>query len=191
LVEAGETILDGDLTLAGTGSSAPAPPADDNDTSFATTAFVQTEIQDAGDDGRSLAGAATGVINADVELYTDRGTFSLPDPVTGDSGDYSFNVAIGAVITRVRCYTAGGGTETATININRRAEATPNTTGTDALSAGLVCDNTTQDTCASGCDVNTITSGTIAAGEWVNLEIDAVANTPTHLTVTVEYEYSD
>ena len=133
--------------------------------------------------GRSLTLDGT-TINADAELYTDNiFTFNLENPVTGDDGDFGHpGVAVAFTVTKVICNTDTG---TATINIEERVSTTPNTAGTDILSTDLVCDSNRQSSCASGCDVNTITNARIDAEDVLALMISAVANSPTKLRVTL------
>lgn len=108
----------------------------------------------------------------------------LLDPATGDSGKVQWIWPSAVTITRVDCST-NVATSTVTINLDERALATPDTNGTDTLSTGLVCDTGNQSSCASGCDVNTITDASIAAGVPHALEITAVANAPTVVRVHV------
>jgi len=133
--------------------------------------------------GRSLTLDGT-TINADAELYTDNiFTFNLENPVTGDDGDFGHpGVAVAFTVTKVICNTDTG---TVTINIEERVSTTPNTAGTDILSTDLVCDSNRQSSCASGCDVNTITNAGIDAEDVLALMISAVADSPTKLRVTL------
>ena len=86
-------------------------------------------------------------------------------------------MAFGQAITivRVQCSTNVG---TATVNLDERALATPNTAGTNVLSADIVCDTNSQTSCASGCDVNTISNGTIAQYVPLNFQVVSVATAP-------------
>ncbi|KKN70755.1 hypothetical protein LCGC14_0427500 [marine sediment metagenome] len=114
-------------------------------------------------------------------------SWNLFTPATGDSDKIQWSTATAVTITKVWCSTDTG---TVTIMPDERAETTPNSQGTDILSAGLVCDNLSQSSCASGCDVNTITNGTIDAYDPVSLDIDAVS-TATFLRVHFEYTVND
>lgn len=117
---------------------------------------------------------------------TQTKSLSLLAPVTGDSGQISFQLPRDSSISRVSCATIGAATD-ATINLNKRAEATPGTSGTNALSAGLVCDTDSQTSCSAGCTVDTINSAAVTARSLVTLVITAVTGTPTALQVHVEY----
>lgn len=80
-------------------------------------------------------------------------------------------------ITEVACATDTG---TADINFYERAEATPTTGTTNALSSDLQCD-TTQEATTSFSDA------AIDADDWFTLAIEAVASSPTVINVTVKY----
>lgn len=140
-----------------------------------------------GDVTKSDGSAATTLID---KLRTFTKSFSVPDPVTGDNGRYHVSFPYAVTITRVYCSTndSGAGTATVNANLDERAEATPNTTGTSVLSAALVCDTGTRTSCASGCDVNTITNGGIAANAPIVLLVSATANTPTDLRIHFDYK---
>ena len=159
----------------------------DGDTSIATTLFVQGEINGSG--GNYLA-CASGSCDVDVEVITDVATMNLDSPVTDDSSDFDFSCSgtNGCAITKVWCSTDTG---TATINFEERVETTPNTAGVDVLSAGLVCDTGSQSSCASGCDVDTISNGGIDQYDPINLQVDAVASTPGVVRIHVQYTRSD
>ena len=133
--------------------------------------------------GRSLT-ETSNVLDADAELYTRTKSFGVFDPATGDSDKIQWSPHAAIVITKVWCSTDAG---TVTIMPDERAEATPNTQGTDILSAGLVCDTNNQSSCASGCTVNTITNGAIDAYDPVSLDIDAVS---TAVFVRIHFEYT-
>lgn len=126
----------------------------------------------------------TAVVLQKTAVFTK--SISLFDPVAGDSGRIQFAFGSAATITRVYCSTKTA-TSTVTMNLDERAEATPDTSGTNVLSADLVCDTGTRTSCASGCDVNTITNGSIAANAPVALTIASVANAPTDVRVHVDY----
>lgn len=70
-----------------------------------------------------------------------------------------------------------------TIQLDERVLTTPNTAGTDVMTAQLVCDNNNQQT-------TTFTNAAIAADALLSLDVDAVASTPTqgriHVTYTID-----
>lgn len=112
-------------------------------------------------------------------------SFVLLEPVTGDSGMLQVQFPVAVTITRVSASVQGG--TSVTLNLDKRAETTPNTAGTDVLSAGLVADTDSQTSCAAGCDVNTITSGAVSARQLLALTISAVSGTVSTVRVHVEY----
>ena len=116
---------------------------------------------------------------------TSTKTIAILQPTTSDSGLLNFQVTRASNVVRVSCHTIGAGS-TATINLNKRSETSPGTSGTDILSSGLVCDDNSQTSCASGCDVNTITSPSLSASQLVSLTISAVSGNPQAVTVHVE-----
>ena len=123
------------------------------------------------------AGAACGIGTKSIWIDT---------PVVADSGRIQFMFPVAVTITRVACSTKLA-TSTVDLNMEERAAATPDTAGTDVLSAELVCDTNQQTSCASGCDVNTITNGGIAARVPVAITPSAIANAPTDLRIFIEY----
>ncbi len=80
-------------------------------------------------------------------------------------------------ITEIACATDTG---TASINAEERAETTPNTAGTDAISSDLVCDSDQQAT-------TTFSNAGIDADDWLTVTVSAVASSPTILNITVKY----
>jgi hypothetical protein len=123
------------------------------------------------------------VLDIDVEVRTRVKTWNLFDPATADSDLIQWAPADPITIVKVWCSTDAG---TVTIMPDERTEALPNTQGVDILSAGLVCSNVSQSSCASGCDVDTITNGAIDAYDPVSFDIDAVS-TAVFVRVHVEY----
>jgi len=97
---------------------------------------------------------------------------AFTNPVTGHSGFCGWHFTQAVTLTRVWCFTRGGGTETVTIQLDERTEAGIASAGTDVMTSTLVCDHNGQST--TGFD-----NAGIAANSFVNLDIDAVANAPT------------
>lgn len=102
-------------------------------------------------------------------------TWTLLDPVTGDTGKLRARLPAAATIVTVACDTDTG---TASINVQKRSRTTPNTAGTDALSAALVCDSNAEET-------STINSAAVSASELLALMITATASSPTVMNVYV------
>lgn len=111
-------------------------------------------------------------------------SFTILVPTAADTNLVQMAFAQAVTIVRFYCSTDIG---TATMNADERAEATPNTAGTNVLSADIVCDNGTRTSCASGCDVNTISNGTIAANVPLNFQVTSVASAPQVVRVHVDY----
>lgn len=102
----------------------------------------------------------------------------IDTPVVGDTNKLQWTFPTAVTITRVVC--AIGGTTSITIQLDERAEATPNTAGTNVMTSTLVCDADSQAT-------TTFTNATIAARVPLNLQVTAASGTPTSLRVHVEY----
>jgi len=111
----------------------------------------------------------------DAPVYTK--DLYLDNPVTDDSGKIQVTFPGPSTLARVWCSTDTG---TATIQFDERAEATPNTGGTDVLTDALACDSDTQAT-------TSFANGGIAVRVPMNLDIDAVADAPAKLRIHIEY----
>jgi hypothetical protein len=157
-----------------------------------TLQFGTTAVN--GDDSCSV----TGAVGSDSICYgnvTDTSdgsilpvhtvSFSLLDPVTGDSGKLQWEAPSDLTIISVRCSIDTG--TSVTIQLNERVDTTPDVSGVDSLSAGLVCDTDSQDSCAAGCDVDTIQNQPIDLGDPLALEIGTIIGSPTILRVHVRY----
>ncbi len=124
----------------------------------------------------ALAGLNTGDNNTGAFSYV------LETPVVGDTGLLQWVAPVALTVVQISCSIDAG---TASINVEERTEAAPNSAGVDALSSDLVCNTGTQTSCASGCDVNTITNGPIDASDPMALSISI--GTAGHVRVHVEY----
>jgi hypothetical protein len=100
------------------------------------------------------------------------------DPVTGDSGRVQFMFPNAVTITSISCSVKAA--TSATINLDERAFATPDTTGTSVLTSNLACDT-------DGATSTTFSNAGIAANVPVALLITAVSGTPDTLRVYVTY----
>ena len=85
---------------------------------------------------------------------------------------------LAVTITRVACSVKAA--TSATIQLDERAAATPDTAGTNVLTASLVCDTNQEAT-------TSFANASIAAQVPVALLISAVSGTPDTLRVYVEY----
>lgn len=126
-------------------------------------------------------GAVTEIMDKAIKFTK---SFTILTPTAADTNLVQMAFAQAITIVRVYCSTDTG---TATMNADERAEATPNTAGTNVLSADIVCDNGTRTSCASGCDVNTISNGTIAANAPLNFQVTSVASAPGVVRFHIDY----
>lgn len=137
--------------------------------------------------GRSLTlntATAPDSLDADAELYSDKDCLYVEDPAVEDLDGFGhFMTAV--TVTRVWCETDTG---TASINIEN-----DDGTAADMLTGELVCDAGEQTSCASGCDVNTIsaTEDNYAQYTEFNVSISATASTPTKVSICVGYTKDD
>jgi hypothetical protein len=100
------------------------------------------------------------------------------DPVTGDSGRVQIALPNAVTITRVWCNVKAA--TSVTINLDERAEGTPDTSGTSVLTSNLVCDT-------DGANSTTFTNAGITARAPIALLLTAVSGTPDTLRVHFEY----
>lgn len=122
-----------------------------------------------------FAVASNGVMSYDGEeiqvndLFTRECVFT--NPVTGHSDVCQLKWPYAVTVTRIHCNTTTA-TSTMDIEFEERAEATPNTAGTEVMGADLQCSTT-------GATDTTFDNATIAANVPMSLKITAVANAPT------------
>jgi hypothetical protein len=162
--------------------------ATDGNTSGTAAALsaTLTEAREPAHDGDVTNSAGDLTLALAVKYRTGIKSIALFDPVAGDSGRVQLMFPTAVTLTRIACATKTS-TSTVTLNFEKRAAATPDTSGTAVLSADLVADTNQQTACASGCDVNTIVSAGVAARIPLALTISAVANVPTDLRCHLEY----
>lgn len=120
--------------------------------------------------------AINGIDNQRITGVSHSQSFAISNPVTGHSG--LIQLKLGAVTITEVC--ASTDTGTMTIQFDERAEATPNTGGTDVMTSALVGDSDEQ--CTTAFD-----NAAIAATAVMNLDIDAVASSPTQGRIHVFY----
>ena len=99
-------------------------------------------------------------------------------PTTADTNKVQWYFGQAVTITRVAC--SVGAATSVTIQLDERAEATPNTAGVDVMTAALVC-TTTSGTTAS------FTNATIAARVPLNMQITSVVGSPGAVRVHIEF----
>lgn len=126
----------------------------------------------------TLTKEASGLLRLGSTQNAGLKSITVFDPVTGDSGRIQFEFPVAVTITRISCSVKAA--TSATINLDERAEATPDTSGTAVLTSGLACD---VDSAAS----TTFSNAGIAANVPVALTISAVSGTPDTLRVHIEY----
>jgi hypothetical protein len=161
------------------GATMTTPAADTNSTVLATTAFVQTEIQDAADDGRSVTGAATGVINADAELYTDTKCMTIETPATGDDFLW-FRPDLPLTVTAIDCIVAAATSATVTLK-----ECDSN--GANCGSANSRVEESLACATTNTADDASIGNPGVPAGAWIRIDPTAVSGTPAHVTICMTF----
>lgn len=153
------------------------------DFSDLTGTVGDTQIAAGAVDGGTTGEIADGTITS-ADLIAANKTFTksltIFDPVTGDSNDIQMYFGQAVTITRVACSVAAA--TSVTIQLDERAEATPNTAGTDVMTSALVCDTDSQAT-------TTFTNATIALRVPLNLQVTAVSGTPGAVRVHIEGTY--
>jgi hypothetical protein len=122
------------------------------------------------------------VVAEDVqsELRTEMKSIVILDPTTTQTNMAQLKFSYPVTIQRVSCSTDVA-TSTVTIQLDERAEGTPNTSGTDVMTSTLVCDTDTQAT-------TSFTNAGIAADAPLNLQITATANSPTAVRIHIDYQ---
>lgn len=126
----------------------------------------------------SLIPDAAGVIEIGSTQTAGIKSITIFDPVTGDSGRIQFEFPAAVTITSITCSVKAA--TSATINLDERSQATPDTSGTAVLTSDLACDT---DSATS----TTFSNASIAANVPVALTISAVSGTPDTLRVHISY----
>jgi len=141
-------------------------------------AIGDAQIAAAAVDGGSAGEIADGTVDSN-DLATANKTISksivILDPATTQTNKVQWYWPTAVTIQRVACSTDTG---TVTIQFDERAEATPNTAGTNTLSAALVCDADSQTT-------TSFSDSGIAADVPHNLQITATASSPTVVRIHI------
>lgn len=103
-------------------------------------------------------------------------SWGVMDTVT--TGDYvGWKVDNNITVIEVAAYTNTG---TVTFNLEERAEATPNTAGTDLMGSDLVADTDQQET-------GTFSNATLDRDDWLVPTVTSISGDPTIFTITVRY----
>jgi hypothetical protein len=128
--------------------------------------------------GKNLYGCTAANTWTLLTPITKTRSITLFDPVTGDSGRVQIMFPLAVTITRVACSVKAA--TSVTIQLDERAAATPDTAGTDVLTAALACDTNEEAT-------SSFANAGIAARVPLALTISAVTGTPDTLRVHIEY----
>ncbi len=184
----GQTVINGDRIITGSWDASDArwtKPAKTGTTLPATCSVSEVFFKADATAGRNLFACTAANTWTQVAGYTGTKSLTLFDPAAGDTGRVQIMLPKDATITRVACSVKAA--TSVSINLDKRSATTPDTAGTNALSAALVCGTNQRTTCSSGCDVNTISSGGVTARAPLALTISNVTGTPDTLRVYVEY----
>jgi hypothetical protein len=133
--------------------------------------------------GTSLAGLATGLLrnttSTGVPTIATLGfSIDIPSPATSDTNLYQHKFGTAVTLTRISCSTDTG---TVGINFDVRAEATPNTSGSNVLSSDLSCTTTTGVT-------TSFSTAAVAANVPLNLQVNSASGTPGIVRIHVAYQ---
>jgi len=146
---------------------------------FASSSDIEGQIVALGGDYITYGGTD---LDLDAEIYTRSFNFVIKNPTTTEGEaivQWSYPYAI--TIIKVK---GSSGSGTTTIQCDERAEATPNTGGTDILTAALEAGTTIASTTA-------LDNATIAADAWISCDIDAVVGGATSTRISGEYTITD
>jgi len=173
--------MSGDVTITAAGVTSIQPASvDAGDYSAASIDGDDVNSNIAGNHLTLTAGSPD-TLDVDVELEEFTITFGLESPVDTDDALVQHKFSHIVTILRVSCSTDVG---TVTIQLDERAEATPNSVGTDVMTSTLVCDTNTEAT-------TVFTNAGIAADVPLNLDIEAVASSPGVVRIHVDYSIDD
>ena len=101
----------------------------------------------------------------------------IESPATNDDGRVQFKFPLNSTLQRVSCSTNTG---SITIQLDERGESTPNTAGTDVLSANLACDSDSQIT-------TSFNDAAIAANAVLNMDVISKSGSPNAVRIHIEY----
>jgi len=127
--------------------------------------------------GAGIVSGSVTVTQVEAELKTGTQTFTVLDTVkTTGERVFSWKVPHAITITEVAAFTDAN---TVTFQLEERAEATPNTTGTTVMTASLVADTDQQET-------TSFTNAAQAANTWLTAVV-STAGDVTYFSVTIRY----
>ena len=130
--------------------------------------------------GRSLTGSGV-TIDADDELYTETKNISIINATTTQNPIAQLYFATPVTITEIICSTANN--EIA-IQLDERASTTPNTAGTDVMSAAQTCDTNTEAT-------TSFSNAAIAKDAPLSLDLDSMTAATDTLRITIKFTKDD
>lgn len=169
----GALLFAGGDIAAGTATT---PSANDNDTSVATTAYVQTEIAAVASDSMTLTNKTLSYAGTGNDLTMPLNgllDFAITDPA--DADDLIFKKVQNALtLTDIHCLAEGGGTITVTYQ-----ECTTAGASCAAIEGAITADSDGAE------DDGTLTDGSIAAGAWIKVLFSAPTGTVTNAACTV------
>lgn len=147
-----------------------------------TNQFVRAANDNAAPTCASVASAdiSSGAVGAAAladTYHTFAHSIVIFDPTTADTGRVQHKFPSAVTLARLSCSTNTG---TASINFDERGETTPNTAGSNVLSAALACDSDSQTT-------STFSDAAIAANAPLNLQVTATSGTPGVVRVHLEF----
>jgi len=174
LVNTANPWADNEVSDTLTASTSTTASADDNDTSIATTAFVQQELNAAG--GRSVT-CASGSCDADAETYTEPVCFRITSP-TGTDFQSAWVNRTGFTFTVSDLWCESDQTVNTMLQVD---DGTP----ADMDSVDLACISTPDTDSALDGDA------TVANGDRVDIDVASVSGTPTWVSICMTGAYSD
>jgi len=127
-------------------------------------------------------------IDLDVEIYTETFTFSIASSTLSTTTSATQHKLPNAItITRATCSTNAG---TTSLQVDERAEATPNTAGTDVFTDSFSCGSGFTNATSS------FSNASITADNILNLDVDTTDDqssgaTPTNAFLHIEYTIDD
>lgn len=177
----GQTVINGNRAITGAwdaGAAASTKPAKSGTTLPATCSAGEQFFKTDAGAGKNL------YLCTSTNTWTRAGQMSglksltVFDPATGDSDRVQVMFDEPVTITRVACSVKGG--TSATIQLDERTAAAPDTAGTAVLLAPLVCDTDQESTVS-------FLNSSIAARAPLALLVSAVSGTPNTLRVFISY----
>ncbi len=177
----GQTVINGNRIITGSWDASDAgstKPVKTGTTLPATCSTSEVFFKSDATAGKNLY--ACTAANTWTQVAEHKGTKSLTlfDPVASDSGRIQIMFPAAVTITRIACSVKAA--NTVSINLDERATATPDMSGTAVMGSALDCDT---DQAVS----TSFSNAGIAARVPLALTISAVSGTPDTLRVYIEY----